>query len=158
MYSERNLEENQISIFKNITGDIEVNVKLHNETVWLTQAQIALLFEKERSVITKHINNIIKEKELDMSVCANFAHTGLDGKIYQTQYYNLDMIISVGYRVNSKRGVEFRKWANNVLKEYLVKGYSINQKRIFDKELQELNQMVELLSNTLINQRFRTWE
>jgi DNA ligase (NAD+) len=144
--------DNQIIIFKNESGDIEVSVKLHKETVWLTQMQIALLFDKERSVITKHINNILREKELDVSVCAKFAHTGLDNKIYQTQYYNLDMIISVGYRVNSKRGIEFRRWASGVLKAYLIKGYSLNHKKIMQKEMNELKQTVLLLSNTLINQ------
>lgn len=144
--------ENQVAIFKNATGEIQVDVRLQDETVWLTQAQIASLFARERSVITKHINNILKEEELDKSVCANFALTAADGKIYQIEHYNLDMIISVGYRVNSKRGVEFRRWANKVLKEYLVQGYSINQNKLAKKEVQELKQLVELLSTTLINQ------
>lgn len=144
---------NQIVIFTNKDGDVKVDVKLEKEMVWLTQNQIAELFEKERSVITKHIRNILREKELDDSVCANFAHTGSDRKVYKTNYYNLDMIISVGYRVNSKRGIEFRRWANNVLKEYLIKGYSVNQQRLDNKRIQELQQTIELLSNTLINQK-----
>nr|WP_082322845.1 RhuM family protein [Rickettsia conorii] len=87
----------------------------------------AKLFDKDRTVITKHINKILKERKLDNIVCANFAHTAADGKTYQVEYYNLDMIISaVGYRVNSKRGIAFRKWATNLLKECLIKGYSIN--------------------------------
>jgi DNA ligase (NAD+) len=145
-------EQNQIIIFKNKSGETEVDVKLHDESVWLTQAQIADLFEKERSVVTKHIKNIIQEGELEDSVCAKFAQTASDNKLYQVQYYNLDMIISVGYRVNSKRGIEFRRWANKVLKEYLAQGYSINQSRITTKNFAELKQVMELLSNTLINQ------
>ena len=142
----------EIAIFTNEVGDISVDVRLDNDTVWLTQNQIAELFQKERSVITKHIRNVLKESELDNSVCAKFAHTGSDGKNYQTSYYNLDMIISVGYRVNSKKAVEFRKWASGVLKDYLLKGYSINHKKIMAKELDELKQTVLLLSNTLLNQ------
>jgi len=143
----------QIAIFTNEVGDISVDVRLDNDTVWLTQNQIAELFQKERSVITKHIRNVLKESELDNSVCAKFAHTGSDGKNYQTSYYNLDMIISVGYRVNSKRGVEFRRWAINILKEHLIKGYSINQQNLNTKTIKDLQQTIDLLSNTLINQK-----
>jgi DNA ligase (NAD+) len=145
-------KEDEVIIYKDVDGKIKVDVKLREEMVWLNQGQISDLFGKERSVITKHINNILKEKELETSVCANFAHTGGDNKVYQTQYYNLDMIISVGYRVNSKRAVEFRRWATGVLKEYLLKGYSINHKKIMNKELEELKSTVLLLSNTLVNQ------
>lgn len=143
----------QIAIFTNKDGNVRVDVKLETEMVWLTQSQIAKLFEKERSVVTKHIRNILKEGELDESVCAKFAHTSSDGKVYKTSYYNLDMIISVGYRVNSKRGVEFRRWANEVLKDYLIKGYSINSQKITSEKVSELQQTIELLSNTLINQK-----
>jgi death-on-curing family protein len=143
----------QIAIFTNEVGNISVDVRLDNDTVWLTQNQIAELFQKERSVITKHIRNVLKESELDNSVCAKFAHTGSDGKKYQTSYYNLDMIISVGYRVNSKRGVEFRRWATNILKEHLIKGYSINQQNLNTKTIKDLQQTIDLLSNTLINQK-----
>lgn len=141
-----------IVIFENKAGDIKVEVKLNEGTVWLTQSRIAEIFEKERSVITKHINNILKEKELEESVCAKFAHTGADRKTYRTKYYNLDMIISVGYRVNSKKGIEFRRWANAVLKDYLIKGYSFNQQRLTAETIEELRQTIELLSNTLIHQ------
>jgi prophage maintenance system killer protein len=143
----------QIAIFTNEVGDISVDVRLDNDTVWLTQNQIAEFFQKERSVITKHIRNVLKKSELDNSVCAKFAHTGSDGKNYQTSYYNLDMIISVGYRVNSKRGVEFRRWATNILKEHLIKGYSINQQNLNTKTIKDLQQTIDLLSNTLINQK-----
>lgn len=143
----------QIAIFTNKDGNVRVDVKLETEMVWLTQSQIAELFEKERSVVTKHIRNILKEGELDESVCAKFAHTSSDSKVYKTSYYNLDMIISVGYRVNSKRGIEFRRWANEILKDYLIKGYSINRQKITADKIGELQQTIELLSNTLINQK-----
>ena len=139
----QNREEiDQIAIFTNKDGDVRVNVKLETEMVWLTQNQIAELFEKDRSVITKHIRNILKEEELDASVCAKFAHTSSDGKVYKTNYYNLDMIISVGYRVNSKRGIEFRRWANTVLKDYLIKGYSINEQKLDTKKISELQNIL----------------
>lgn len=141
-----------VIIYKDSQGEVIVDVKLHEETVWLTQAQISELFDKERSVITKHIKKILQEGELDGSVCAKFAHTGPDGKTYKIQYYNLDMIISVGYRVNSKKAVDFRRWANGVLKDYLIKGYSINKKRLTDVGFKELSQAVLLLSDTLVNQ------
>ncbi|AAY61044.1 virulence RhuM family protein [Rickettsia felis str. Pedreira] len=116
--------ESQIVIYQDENGEVNVDVQLYDDTVWLTQNQLAKLFDRDRTVITKHINKILKEGELDNAVCANFAHTAADGKIYQVEYYNLDAIISVGYRVNSRRGIAFRKWATNLLKEYLIKGYS----------------------------------
>ena len=131
--------ENEIIIFENQGVKLEVNMK--DETVWLTQQQMAELFEKDRKTITRHIQNIYKDGELEENqVCSVFEHTALDGKKYNTQFYNLDMIISVGYRVNSKRGVAFRKWATSVLKEHLLKGYSINQDR-----LERLNKTVRLI-------------
>jgi len=114
----------QVVLYRN-----RLEVRLEKETVWLTQKQMAALFATERSVITKHIRNIFKTKELhEDSVCAKFAHTAEDGKVYQTQFYNLDAIISVGYRVNSKRGTQFRIWATNILRNYLIDGYTINEK------------------------------
>ena len=110
--------------------------------MWLTQHQIAQLFNKNRTVITKHINNILATKELDNSVCAFFAHTALDGKTYQTKYYNLDMVISVGYRVNSKKGIQFRRWASKILKDYLISGYSIDQDKITIARLNYLKQSI----------------
>lgn len=124
-----NNEKNEIIIFENQNVKLEVNMK--DETVWLTQKQMAELFEKDRKTITRHIQNIFKDGELDKnSVCSFFEHTAEDGKIYNVQYYNLDMIISVGYRVNSKRGILFRKWATKILKDYMLKGYAVNQKRL----------------------------
>ena len=138
-------DKGQVVLYQN-----KLEVRLEQETVWLTQKQMAELFDTERSVITKHIHNTLKIKELeDNSVCANFAHTAEDGKIYQTQFYNLDMIISVGYRVNSKRGTQFRIWATNVLKKHLVDGYTINEKRLKSaaSKYQELQKSLKLLEN-----------
>ncbi len=121
--------KNEIIIFENQNVKLEVNLK--DETVWLTQKQMAELFDKDRRTITRHIQNIYKDEELEEnSVCSFFEHTAEDGKKYKVQYYNLDMIISVGYRVNSQRGIMFRKWATKVLKEYMLKGYAVNQKRL----------------------------
>ncbi len=132
-----NTENNSLEISKGqiILYQNKVEVRLDKETVWLSQAQMADLFSIERSVITKHIHNIFRHKELDkISVCANFAHTAEDGKVYQIQMYNLDMIISVGYRVNSKRGTQFRIWATSVLRHHLVEGYTLNEKRLKSAE------------------------
>ncbi|WP_367364653.1 RhuM family protein [Candidatus Tisiphia endosymbiont of Nedyus quadrimaculatus] len=142
---------NQLVIYQTENGETKVDVQIHDDTVWLTQQQIAELFDKDRTVITKHINKILAEEELDNTVCAKIAHTASDGKKYDTKYYNLDMIISVGYRVNSKRGVQFRKWAAKILKDYLIKGYSINQDKVVQNRLVQLKQTVELLSTTLNN-------
>ena len=121
--------KNEIILFENQDVKLEVNMK--DETVWLSQQQMAQLFGKDRKTITRHIQNIYKDEELDKNqVCSFFEHTANDGKKYNTQYYNLDMIISVGYRVKSQNGVIFRKWANKVLKDYMLKGYAVNQKRL----------------------------
>lgn len=113
------------------SGAIELRGDVERETVWATQAQIAEVFSAERSVITKHIRNILKDKELSAdSVCAKFAHTAADGKTYRVQYYNLDVILAVGYRTNSKRAIEFRKWATKTLRSYIIDGYAVNKKRI----------------------------
>ena len=111
--------------FKDNEFELDVNVSPEEDTVWLTKDEIALLFERDRTVISKHINNIYKEGELDeKSTRAKNAHVPQSrNRLYESNYYNLDVIISVGYRVKSKRGIIFRKWANNVLKQYLLKGY-----------------------------------
>ena len=119
--------KNEIIIFEDQNIKLEVNMK--DETVWLNAYQLSKLFDRDYKTIRKHINNALSE-ELDSSVVAKFATTAKDGKKYQVDYYNLDMIISVGYRVKSKKGIIFRKWANNVLKDYLLKGYVVNQKRL----------------------------
>ena len=107
-----------------------MEVRLEEDTVWLNRQQLAELFARDVKTIGKHINNALREElaEMTVSVVANFATTAADGKVYQVEYYNLDMILSVGYRVKSSRGIEFRRWANKVLKEYLLKGYSVNRR------------------------------
>ena len=128
-------QQNEIILFENQKVKLEVNMQ--DETVWLSVEQMAKLFDRDRTVITRHINNIFKEKELDKNeVCAKFAHTTRHGfSLDKTQtrkldYYNLDVIISVGYRVKSPNGVIFRKWATKVLKDFMIKGYAVNQKRL----------------------------
>jgi len=127
--------KNEIIIFENQDVKLEVNMK--DETVWLSLEQMGELFGRDRTVITRHINNIFKDKELEeKEVCAKFAHTTQHGSIAdktqtrELKYYNLDMIISVGYRVNSKQGIAFRKWATKVLKDYMIKGYAVNKNRL----------------------------
>lgn len=119
-------EENKFVIYQTEDGQTQIDVRLENETVWLTQAQMAELFQTDRTTIVRHINNIYKVEELDRdSTCAKIAQVQIEGKRTVKRnipFFNLDMIISVGYRVNSKRGVKFRQWANSVLKDYLVKG------------------------------------
>ncbi|MDD5865380.1 MAG: virulence protein RhuM/Fic/DOC family protein [bacterium] len=119
--------KNEIILFENQNVKLEVNMK--DETVWLSLDQMAKLFGRDKSVISRHIKNALEE-EVDNSVVANFATTAKDGKTYQVDYYNLDMVISIGYRVKSKNGVIFRKWATKVLKDYMIKGYAVNQKRL----------------------------
>lgn len=140
--------ELEIVKFKDENFEIEVKTDFKNETVWLTKDEISLLFERDRTVISKHINNIYKSQELEKEfTCAKNAHMGNNGKQeYFTEYFNLDVIISVGYRVNSKRGIQFRKRANKILKDYLIQGYSINKKR-----LDVLNKTIEIQSKMLAN-------
>ena len=141
--------------------EIKLDVRLENETVWLSIVEMSYLFGRDISVIGKHIRNIFKEGELIKdSVWAKFAYTASDGKTYQVDYYNLDVIISVGYRVKSQRGTQFRQWANKVLKEYLLKGYSINQRinqlenkmdsrlAAHDRQLEELTNKVDFFVRT----------
>ena len=134
---------NEIIIYKNGELELPVEVTPDKETVWLNRNQLAVLFDRDVKTIGKHINNALKE-ELDSSVVAKFATTASDGKTYKVEYYNLDMIISVGYRVKSARGVEFRRWANKILKDYIVQGYAVNERR-----LAALNRVVEIQSNII---------
>ena len=121
-------DKGEIIVYQSDTT-LQLEVRMEDETVWLSLNQIAELFERDKSVISRHIKNVFEEKELSRdSVVAKIATTGSDNKIYQVDYYNLDVIISVGYRVKSQRGTQFRIWANRILKEYLLKGYSINQR------------------------------
>jgi prophage maintenance system killer protein len=152
------MKQDQIVIYQTEDGKTQIDVRLENETVWLTQAQMAELFQKDRTVITRHINNVFKEGELEKEVvCAKFAHTTQHGAIEgkqqtkETVLYNLDVIISVGYRVHSKRGTAFRIWARQIIKDYLVKGYAVNE-RIRHEQIGELRQLVGMLGRTIQNQ------
>jgi len=121
--------EKSVIIYRSEDGTIQLEVQLHEETVWLTQSQMAILFETTRNNITIHIGNLFKEGELEkISVCKESLLTASDGKPYKTKIYNLDVIISVGYRVKSKRGTDFRKWANKVIKDFILKGYAVNNR------------------------------
>lgn len=143
------MTDNAIEIYQSADGAIQLDVKLDRDTVWLTQAQIVKLFERDKSVISRHINNIFKEGELERdAVVAKNATTAKDGKQYTVEYYNLDAIISVGYRVKSQRGVQFRQWATATLKQHLIKGYSLNQKRL-ETFGPDIGQLMDLLQNTL---------
>ena len=141
---------NSIEIYRSQDGSVQLNVKLENETVWLTQSQMAELFGRDRTVIARHINNCYKEGELDKNItCAKFAHMGKDqDQMYETAMYNLDVIISVGYRVKSVQGTRFRQWANSVLKQYLIKGYVINQQIKLDR-YNELKDVVRLMTRAI---------
>ncbi|MDR1283336.1 MAG: virulence RhuM family protein [Opitutaceae bacterium] len=126
-----NPEKTAILIYQTDDGKTRIECQLSNETVWLTQAQMAELFQRDKSVISRHIKNAFAEGELAATaVVADFATTAADGKTYQVEFYNLDVIISVGYRVKSLRGVQFRRWATGVLREYLVKGFAMNDERL----------------------------
>ena len=144
---------NQIIIYQTEDGQTQVDVRLENETVWLTQKQIAELFGTKRPAITKHLKNIYTSEELDEnSTCSILEHMGNDGKqTYSTKYYNLDVILSVGYRVNSKNATRFRQWANKVLKQYLIKGYAVNE-RMRKEQIGELRQLVGMLGRTIQSQ------
>ncbi|MFZ2555601.1 MAG: RhuM family protein [Minisyncoccia bacterium] len=121
----------KMAIYQAPSGALQLRGDFERENIWATQAQIADVFSAERSVITKHIRNILKDKELRAdSVCAKFAHTAADGKTYTVQYYNLDVILAVGYRTNSSRAIEFRQWATKTLREHIIRGYTINRKEI----------------------------
>jgi death-on-curing family protein len=142
---------NQIEIYQTKDKQTQVEVSFQEDTVWLTQMQMADLFSKSRVTITEHIRNVFKEKELkEVSVCRKFRHTGKDGKSYEVQCYNLDVIISVGYRVKSKRGTQFRQWATQRLKDFLVKGFTLNEKRLQQvlQNMQQLEQAVKLIQQS----------
>ena len=139
---------NEIVLFETEDKKIKLSVPVEQETVWLTQSQITELFATSKQNISLHINNCFREGELDKdSVVKDFLTTATDGKNYKTKYYNLDVIISVGYRVKSKRGVEFRKWANSVLKQYILQGYAVNNNRI--AQLGEVIQIMKRTENSL---------
>ncbi len=140
----------EIIIYKTQDGHIKLDVNIAQETLWLSQQQMADLFETKRPAITKHLKNIFNSGELSAhAVSSKMELTAADGKKYQTLFYNLDAIISVGYRVNSSQATQFRIWATQVLKEHLVRGYSLYEKRLADRGVNELQQSIELLQKTL---------
>lgn len=143
-------DKGHILIYQTPDGQTELDVRLEQESVWLSQAQIAELFQRDRTVISKHIARAYKEGELDPTItCANFAHMGSEqDQHYEVRLYNLDVIISVGYRVKSLRGTQFRIWANRVLKEYLIKGYAVNQ-QIHSEQLEDLRRTIAIMSDVM---------
>ena len=147
----------KIIIYQSEDGKTQLDVKLEQETVWLTQKQIAELFGTKRPAITKHLKNIYASEELtEESTCSILEHMGNDGRqSYNTKYYNLDAILSVGYRVNSKNATRFRQWANSVLKQYLVKGYAINE-NIRKHQIAELRQLIQVLGRAIQQQPAKT--
>ncbi len=144
------MENNKIIIYQTEDGQTRIDVRFENDTVWLTQAQMADLFQKDQSVIARHISNVFKEGELDDKSNMHFLHNTIY-KYRPTRIYSLDVIISVGYRVKSKRGTAFRIWARNVLKDYLIKGYAINE-QLRHEQLGELRQLVGMLGRTIQSQ------
>ena len=148
---------NQIIIYQTEDGQTQVDVRMENDMIWLTRQQIAVLFERDYKTISKHINNALKEELAGSVVVAKFANTTQHGAIegktqtHEIDYFNLEVITSVGYRVKSKRGVQFRQWANNVLKQYLIKGYAVNE-RMRKEQIGELRQLVGMLGRTIQNQ------
>ena len=145
------MQEEQIVIYQTEDGQTQIDVRVENDTVWLTQAQMAELFLKDQSVVARHINNAFKEGELEEKSNMQILHN-TRYKYRPTKVYSLDVIISVGYRVKSQRGTAFRIWARNVLKDYLLKGYSVNQ-RIHQKQIAELRQLVQMVGRTIQNQK-----
>lgn len=139
----------EIIIYRAEDNTVQLDVRMENETVWLTQKQMADLFGVKRPAITKHLRNIFIEGELNPnSVSSILEHTAADGKVYSTQFYNLDAILSVGYRVNSKRAIAFRQWSSKILKEFIVKGYAINEK-LRREQLSDLRQLVQIVGRTV---------
>ena len=149
------ISRGEIVLYQTADGRTSIDVKLENETVWLSKEQMAILFERDRTVISRHIKNIFQERELDENmVCAKSAHTtphgAIDGKTQTSiiELYNLDVIISVGYRVKSHRGVQFRRWANSVLKEYLIKGYAVRND-LAQQKYNDLKQLVDVMGRAM---------
>ena len=160
-------QQEQIVIYQAKDGQTQIDVQLKEETIWLTQQQMAALFDKGRTTITEHIQNVFSEGELiEKEVCRKFRHTTQHGaikgktQIGKVKYYNLDVIISVGYRVKSKQGTQFRIWANKILKEYLIQGFAINEKRLQQtkQQLQELKKVVQLQEKVISEYELETDE
>ena len=148
-------QQKNIAIYQSADGKMQIDVHLQEQTIWLSLDQISSLFQKDKSTISRHIKNVFLSEELDKeSVVAKFATTAKDGKTYQVDYYNLDMIISVGYRVNSKYATQFRKWATSILKQYLVEGYAINEKQLQEQKskVTQLQNAINLLNRSIEHQ------
>lgn len=151
------MEQNQIVIYKDESNAIHLEVKMDSDMLWLTRGQLATLFGRDYKTISKHINNALKEELADEVVVAKFANTtqhgAIEGKTQtrEIEYFNLEMVTSVGYRVKSTRGIQFRKWANRILKDYLIKGYAVNE-RIRREQIGELRQLVGMIGRTIQNQ------
>ncbi len=145
--------KNKIILYTDKRGNVELRADVEKETIWATQDQIAELFGVERSVVTKHINNVLNDKELKRdSVCAKFAHTAPDGKQYLTNFYNLDVVLAVGYRTNSTKAIRFRMWATKVLREYLVSGLVMNTtrlERVPDRMIKDLDEKIKFIQRTI---------
>lgn len=152
----KEIKKGEVVIYKTDTGP-ELEIELKDDSVWLTQAQLSTLFGTQRPAITKHLRNIFNTAELsEKSVCSILEHTASDGKTYKTQYYNLDAVIAVGYRVNSKRATQFRVWATKTLRDYLLKGFVVNQERLKEQsqaKLKELEGAVHLLQRVIATRR-----
>jgi len=143
-------DRGEVVLYRTADGKTALDVRLVGETVWLTLNQMAELFGRDKSVISRHLRNVFESRELSRkAVVAKNATTAADGKTYQVEYYSLDAIISVGYRVNSKRGTQFRIWATQTLKDHLIRGYTLNERRLREKGLTEAEQAVQLLARTL---------
>jgi hypothetical protein len=143
------MNENDIIIYQP-ENSAQLEVRMENETVWLNRQQLSVLFDRDIKTIGKHINNALNEELEGFSVVAIFATTATDGKIYQVEHYNLDVILSVGYRVKSNKGIQFRIWANKVLKDYLLKGYAVNQRfERLENKVGEHDQYIKILYDHL---------
>jgi prophage maintenance system killer protein len=142
------VNKGEVIIYKTPDGETSIDVKLENETVWLNRHKLAVLFNRDIKTIGKHISNALREELANMPVVAKFATTALDGKTYRVEYYSLDMILSVGYRVKSKNGIYFRQWASRILKDYLINGYAVNHK-IKNENYRELKELVRLVGRTM---------
>jgi prophage maintenance system killer protein len=152
------MQTGEIIIYQASDGQTSIDVRLENETVWLTQAQLIELFQRDQSVISRHIKNVFKEREVDEKSNMHFLHIANSDK--PIAIYSLDVIISIGYRVKSQRGIQFRIWANKILKDYLTKGFTINEKQVKEqsRQLDELKQTVKLLGNVIENKTLNSDE
>ena len=146
-------KQQEIVIYRSSRGNVTLRADINKDTIWATQNQVAELFGIDRTVVTKHFRNIFKDKELEeSSVCAKFAHTAGDGKTYTVQYYNLDAVLSVGYRVNSKQATQFRIWATETLHDYIIHGMAVNTERISNlhkNDIDNLKKEISRIQNTI---------